>query len=116
MKLLFQADEDLNLNIVKGLRQHDSAIDIRTAREGGTIGKGDPEVLRLAAVAGRILISHDPSTMVRHFYDFVGQRSSSGLLIIPQDVRIGVAIEELFMIWATSDADEWVNRVDFLPL
>ena len=116
MKTKFQADADLNRKIVDGLRLREPAIDLWTAREGGVIGKPDPEVLRLAAESGRVLISHDQNTMPRHFTDFLQGRSSPGLIIVPQDVRVGMAIEELLMIWVASEAEEWVNVFDFVPI
>ena len=116
MKTKFQADADLNRKIVDGLRLREPAIDLWTAREGGVIGKPDLEVLRLAAESGRVLISHDQNTMPRHFTEFLRERSSPGLIIVPQDVRVGMAIEELLMIWVASEAEEWVNVFDFVPI
>ena len=116
MKIQFQADADLNREIVDGLRLREPAIDIWMAREGGVIGKPDPEVLRLAAESGRVLISHDQNTMPRHFTEFLRERSSPGLIIVPQDVRVRLAMEELLMIWVASEAEEWVNVFDFVPI
>lgn len=45
MRPRFQADADLNQKIVAGLRRREPTIDFRTAREGGLIGRPDPEVL-----------------------------------------------------------------------
>ena len=39
-----------------------------------------------------------------------------GLVIISQDLDIGRAIEELLLVWAASEAEEWENTVIFLPL
>ena len=36
--------------------------------------------------------------------------------IVPQDVRVGMAIEELLMIWVASEAEEWVDVFDFVPI
>ena len=80
------------------------------------IGKPDPEVLRLAADSGRVLISHDQNTMPRHFTEFLRKCASPGLIIVPQDVRVAMAIEELLMIWVAWEAEEWVNVFDFVPI
>ena len=56
----------------------------------------DPEVLALAAEQDRILVSHDFQTMPRHFGDFLQARGSSpGVIVVPQSLPIGEAIEEL---------------------
>lgn len=54
--------------------------------------------------------------MIAHFNRFVAQRGSAGLIILPQEVELSVAIEELLMVWAASDASEWINRRSFIPL
>jgi hypothetical protein len=51
----------------------------------------DPDVLHKAADLGRIVISHDRGTMPAHFARFLDGRSSPGLIIVPQDLDIGLA-------------------------
>ena len=116
MRPRFQADADFNQKIVTGLRRQEPAVDFQDARVGGVIGVRDPEVLARAAESGRIPISHDRKTMVAHFVRFIESRSSPGLVIVPQDLDIGSAIEDLLAIWAASESEEWQNRVGYLPL
>jgi hypothetical protein len=74
-------------------------------------------VLALAAEWNRILVSHDFQTMPRHFGDFLQARGSSpGVLLVPQYLPIGQAIEELVLIWGASDAVEWENHILRIPL
>ena len=54
--------------------------------------------------------------MPAHFARFLDSRSSPGLIIAPQDLDIGLGIEDLPIIWAASDAEEWTDKVGFLPL
>ena len=68
------------------------------------------------ALFGRILISHDHKTMPAHFARFLQSHSSPGLLIVPQNLDIGAVIEDLLIIWAASEADEWRDKVGYLPL
>jgi predicted nuclease of predicted toxin-antitoxin system len=116
MKVRFQADADLHQKIVSIVVRREPAVSIQTAKGAGLIGKDDPEVLAIAAGEGRILISHDQSTMPDHFAEFIQNRSSPGLLIVPQHVSLTIAAEELLMIWHASEAEEWINRIAFLPL
>jgi len=110
------ADADLNHKIVVGLRRREPALDFLSARDGGVIDVPDPTVLRIAAEMNRILVSHDQKTMPRHFVEFVAVQSSPGLIIVSQDLDIGAAIEDLLLIWAATDAEEWVNRIGFAPV
>jgi Domain of unknown function (DUF5615) len=116
MRPRFQADADFNQKIVLGLRRRERIVDFEDALAGGVIGLPDPDVLHRAADLGRILISHDRKTMPAHFARFLDSHSSPGLIIVPQDLDIGLAIEDLLLIWAASDAEEWRNTVGFLPV
>ena len=116
MRVLFLADYDFNGEIVDGLRRREPTVDLKSGSEAGLEGIADPEVLGKAADEGRVLITHDHRTMPRHFGEFVSRRQSPGVFIIPQQISIGAAIEELLLIWSASEAEEWVNRVLYLPL
>jgi predicted nuclease of predicted toxin-antitoxin system len=63
----FLADEDLDFGIVEGLRSLEPAIDIRDVKAAGLRGAKDPVILEISAQQGRIVISHDRKTMIRHF-------------------------------------------------
>jgi len=116
MKLRFQADADLNQRIVAGVQRLEPAIDFRTAGQAALEAKSDAEVLKLAMEAGRILVTHDQKTIPHHFAAFICERSSPGVIIVPQDMPIGQAVRELFLAWAASEAEEWVNTIRRLPL
>ena len=55
-------------------------------------------------------------TMPEHFSEFLSQNTSPGLLIVPQSLSISAAAEELIFIWSVTEAEEWVNRIAFLPI
>jgi hypothetical protein len=116
MKPRFQADADLNRKIVAGLRRREPAIDFQDAYLGDVIGRPDPEVLSIAAGEGRVLVSHDRRTMLKHFRRFIQSQTSPGLILVSQDMEIGQAIEELLLIWAATEAQEWENAALFVPL
>jgi hypothetical protein len=73
-------------------------------------------VLAFAAEHGRVLVSHDVNTMPRHFREFTSSRTSPGLILIPQRLDIGAAIEELLLVWECNDASDFLNQVLYLPL
>lgn len=117
VKVRFLADADLNKAIVCGLLRREPCIDFMTAQAAGLRGKRDPEGLSLAAEERRALVSHDVNTMPTHFRAFRdGGRQSAGVLLVPQTLEIGTAIEELMLIWIASEASDWENRLQWLPL
>jgi len=112
----FLADADFNHKIITGLRRRELSIDFQTARQGGVVDQSDPEVLAIAARAGRILVSHDRRTMPRCFVRFTEMQSSPGLILVSQNVDLGVAIEDLLPIWVASQSEEWRNKIGFVPI
>jgi len=115
MRVKFQADADLDGRILRGLRRVAPEIDIRTAAEVGFTLK-DPEVLRIAADSERILVSQDRRTMPAHFARFTSDARSPGVILLCEAIPISTAIEELVLIWNASEAEEWVNRIVWIPL
>ena len=63
MPVRFQADADLNQIIVSAILRRVPALDFRTATAAGLAHLKDLEVLTLAARDGRILVTHDQTTM-----------------------------------------------------
>lgn len=80
-------------------------------------GSGNPEVLQWAADEGRVLVTHD----IRTISDFAHERVSAGLLmpgviIVRPVLPIAVVIDELVIIEAASDPEDWKGGVHYLPL
>jgi hypothetical protein len=106
--------------VVAGLRRRRPAMDILTATQAGTLQLSDPAVLAWAQGHDRILLSHDQRTMPRHFFAFLAQLGSSercpGVMLVPQDLGIGPAIEAVLEIWECSAHAEWRDLLVRLPL
>jgi predicted nuclease of predicted toxin-antitoxin system len=116
MKIRFQADADLNEDILTGVARRVPEIDFQTATQAGLSGVRDEQVLEIAARENRVLVSHDWETMPYHFAEFVTARTSPGVLIVPQKLGVNRSIEELIMIWSVSEAEEYVNSIRRIPL
>ena len=54
--------------------------------------------------------------MPRHFAEFITRETSPGLLVVPQHLAVATVVEDLRLIWFVTEAEEWINRVSFLPL
>jgi hypothetical protein len=116
MKVRFQADADFNAEIVAGVLRREPLVDFQSADEARLRGVPDHDVLALAAAEGQILVTHDRRTMPRHFAEFVREHSSPGVFIIGQNMSVRAAIEDLLIVWAASDSEEWRNLIIALPL
>ncbi|MCX6629179.1 MAG: DUF5615 family PIN-like protein [Candidatus Solibacter sp.] len=117
MSVRFLADEDLDADIVDALRQREPAIDILDVKVTALRGTKDPALLELAAQQDRILITHDRRTMTRHVRErLAAGKVSPGLFIVPQRSDTGEIVEWLLLVWAASRAEEWLDRIVYLPL
>ena len=116
MKIRFQADENLNEDVVTGVLRRVPEIDFEFANDAGLYNLPDLEVLAIAARDERILITHDRRTMPGHFARFIETQTSPGVFIISQKAAVLHAIEELILIWTVSEAGEYVNSIRTLPL
>jgi hypothetical protein len=38
------------------------------------------------------------------------------VIVIPQQLPVRAAVEDLLLIWTASEAEEWRNRIQVLPL
>ena len=117
MKVRFLGDADLNKTIVSGVLRREPSIDFLTAHAAGLRRMKDPEVLALAAEQKRVLVSHDVGTMPVHFRAFKSAgKHSAGVFLVPQSLDVGSAIDEVLLIWLASEASEWEDRLEWLPL
>ena len=116
MKIRFQADADLNQIILLATVRREPSIDFQTAEAAGLVRRRDSAVLTMAAREGRMLVTHDQKTMPRHFAEFITTETSPGLLVVPQHLAVAAVTEDLLLIWFSTEAEEWINRISFLPL
>lgn len=116
MRPRFLADADLNFIIVAALQRRFPEIDFKSAFGAGLQGLDDLEVLARAAAEGRVLVTHDQSTMPGHFARFVETATSAGVIVAPQSRAPGEIVDDLALIWMASDAAEWTNRLLYLPM
>jgi Domain of unknown function (DUF5615) len=113
----FVADENFNNDIVRGVCRRNPAIDIVRIQDVELSGAHDPVILEWAAQVGRILLTHDVSTMIAHAYDRVREgKRMPGVFEVSRNVPIGVAIEQILLLAECSYENEWEGQVRYLPL
>ncbi len=116
MPIRFRADADLNQVIVSAVVRRVPAFDFRTATSAGLAGLKDQDVLAIAARDGRVLVTHDQATMPRHFAELVRSQHSPGLIVVPQHLPLREVADDLILIWTATEANEWIDRIAFLPI
>ena len=115
--LRFLADENFNNDILRGLLRRDSSIDVVRLQDVGLSGSDDPTVLEMAAETGRVLLTHDASTMTRHAYDRVrSSRAMPGVFEVAHGMPLGPVIDDLMLLAQYSFDGEWEGQIRYLPL
>lgn len=111
------ADENFNNDVVRALRRRRPEIDLVRIQDAGLAGADDPAVLQWAAEQGRVLLTHDVSTVTRFAYERVeAGLPMPGVFEVGRSVPIGVAVEDLLLIADCSLPGEWEGQVRYLPL
>jgi hypothetical protein len=115
--LRLAADENFNNNIVRGLLRRNPALDIVRIQDVGLSGVDDPQVLNWAAQEGRILLTHDVTTMTQHAYERIqAGLPMPGLFEVSRAVSVGRAIEDILLLAECSLDGEWEGQIRYLPL
>jgi hypothetical protein len=113
----FVADENFNGDIVRGMLRREPALDLLRVQDVGLSGVDDPMVLAWAAQQGRVLLTHDVTTITRYAYERIAAGlAMPGVFEIRRSLAIGAVIEDLLLIAECSLPDEWEGQVRYLPL
>jgi hypothetical protein len=92
-------------------------VDIVRVQDAGLSGADDSTILKWAAEAGNVLLTHDVSTMTRYAYDRVGRgEAMPGVFEVARHVPTGIAINEILVLAECSLDGQWEGQVRYLPL
>jgi hypothetical protein len=115
--LRLAADENFNADIVRGLLRRLPDLDIVRVQDAGLSGADDPAVLEWAAREGRIVLTHDLSTLVTFAFERIASgRPMPGVFAARSRGPVGSTIEDLLLLAEGSVGGEWEGQVCFLPL
>lgn len=81
-------------------------------------GTPDSELLLFAERERLLLVTYDQDTMPGHVADHLrGGRHTWGVMIFPRGnfLSPGTIGQELLTLLLASDADEWIDKIDYLP-
>lgn len=118
MKPRFLLDEHIGRVIQRQLRRRDSRIDVLLIGDPRAPSKGmpDPELLVWLEETGYILVTYDESTIPGHLIDHYKQgRHVPGILWVRADASLGQIIDALLIIWDASEAEEYIDRLLYIP-
>lgn len=115
--LRLAADENFNSDIVRGVLRQRPDLDIVRIQDVGLSGADDRTVLEWAACQGRVLLTHDVTTLTRYAYDRArAGQPMPGVFEVSRRFPLGQAIEDLLLLAECSREGEWEGQIRYLPL
>jgi predicted nuclease of predicted toxin-antitoxin system len=111
----FYMDEHVDVAITRGLRRR--GVDVLTVQEDGRDSEDDPVLLDRATELGHVTFTRDDDFLAEG-----GRRQQIGdpfagvIYAHPLRASVGQCVRDLEMIAKASDAAEYANRVEYLPL
>ena len=110
-------DENFDQRILRGLRLEVPHVDYIVVQETELKSLRDPLLLAWAAENQRILVTHDVTTIPKYASERVrSSQSMPGVIVIPEDLAVGKAIEELATLIECCEPEELNNQVKYLPI
>jgi hypothetical protein len=119
MKARFLIDENLSVRLRDALQRRYPAIDaVRVGDPGApAFGTLDPDILPYLQQAQRILITDNRVSMPTHLEQFAASGGQHwGIFVVHKEAPLGSIIDLLYLYWEASEAEEWVNRTEWLVL
>lgn len=113
----FATDENFDGRILDGLRARLPHLEIVRVQDTALYQAPDPALLAWLADEGRILLTHDVSTMPRYVYDRVhAGQPVPGVIAVHRHTPIGQAIDELEILIGASEPEDFANQVTYIPI
>lgn len=113
----FLTDENFEGDIFRGLLRRQPDLDIVRVQDVGLLEADDLTILAWADGQSRILLTHDRRTMPRFAYERMAEgQTIAGMLVMKATIPVAKAIEDILLIEAVTTPDEWINKVQDLPL
>ena len=112
------ADENFRNTIVRGLVRRQRTFDIVRVQDISAIsGKTDSEMLHWATSEGRVVPTHDLSTMLPAMRDVMSLRNfCAPIVLVPNSLSVGSAIEDILLLDECATEIDWAAGVLYLPL
>jgi predicted nuclease of predicted toxin-antitoxin system len=110
-------DENIDHDILRGLVRRIPQLDYVIVAQLGLAGTEDLELLRWAARENRTILTHDVKTMTAFAKQLLRQQEPmAGVIVVPDRLGIGKAIESLELSIQTQSQSEMHHLIQYLPL
>lgn len=118
-RLRFLLDEHIAHAICDQLLRLDPDIDILVMGQppAPPYGTPDQELLIWLEETGYVLVTNNRRTMPDHVRDhYAAGRRIPGVCLLKRNASMGRVIEDLYLLWASYDAEKYTDKILYLPL
>lgn len=118
MKVRFLLDENLSPRLKIALLRLNPTIDVLRVGDPDTplLGTLDPDVLRYLELSQRLLVTDNRTSMPEHLEAHWALGGNIwGLLWVRPRTPIGQLAQELLLVWEATEAEEWIDKLDWIP-
>lgn len=119
MKIRYLFDENLSPRFLETLKYHYPQIDaLKVGDEGAPpYSSSDPFILRYLEQSQRVLVTDNRKSMPRHIIDhFAEGHYHWGIFTISKHDRFIIVAEALAIYWEASEAEDWINKMEWVTL
>ncbi len=119
MMIRYLFDENMDPRFATVLARHYPMIDVTYVGSGHApaFGTLDPEILLYLEQTQRVLITDNRKSMPGHLADHANAgRHHWGIFVISKHASYKQVADLLSLYWEASDADEWIDRVEWLDV
>jgi hypothetical protein len=119
MKLRYLIDENLSTRLKGAIQRIEPLVDVLRVGDQGAppLGTLDPDVLIYLTATRRLLVTDNRKSMPKHLVDHAAAEFQHwGIFVVSKDAPIGALADELYLYWEVSEAEEWIDRTEWLKL
>jgi hypothetical protein len=112
------ADENFRNTIIRGILRRIPSFDIARVQDIPQIsGRDDAAVLACATIEGRVVVTHDVSTMVPAMREQIRLASRCApILFVPDSLPVVVAVDDMILLDECGLETDWTAGVLYLLL
>jgi hypothetical protein len=112
------ADENFRNAIIRGLLRQAPAFDVVRAQDVLEVsGHDDLVLLRFATAEGRVVVTHDLSTMIPAMREQIRVASRcASIVFVPDSLPINTAVDDLLLLNECAVETDWAAGVIYIPL
>ncbi len=112
-------DEQLDTRVADGLKLLHPQFNVTYVGAKNALPKStlDPDILDWIEQNGYILVTNNRKSMPVHIAAHFAQgRHFPGIITLTQEMSIGEVITDLEIIWGASEAEEYFDKITYIPL